>query len=691
MPRRPRSPGQQPQLHLVPNDPAAPDRDTDGELAGSPGHGVLDEAVELARELLHGMELRKVRDPLDLEGAAASFLHLIRTELPVPDACDVDTVRQGAGAGKGPGDQAAEDDTSWQTAMGQMIDAIAAVRNLDALKLLMGLAALAPDPLAAQARRHAQDLEVRGIRPPRWLGDLHRLQPAGSWRIHHALGDGENIVLVFRGPAGTEHALIAYVDHNRGRMVTDAFLADAPTDTLALYDDLTHDDPNLTIEPIDPATAADLLRAALVATDRADPPVETEDYPAVRPLLDARLALLPTDGGLPELPPLSAAERAVLLARFIASDEGSDWLDDPAAAQVLTELVAFRCEGSDHRPLRWSPALVADFLLRHWPQADVDDAADEIVLDVLSDWVDFAARELDLPDHLHEDIVDAISDVNAYERHLDLDDPFAALDLDDPDDLLAMLEPDPNDLDGFDLPAVLAMIAEERGAVDGHPLVLAAELLGELAGIGGGSDLLARLQAAFDQSAGWTDDAEDAATTSDAPALRGRAHCDDRAGTTAPPGPTPSLRRVPDPEPDHPEPFVWTGIPAGLRDRVAAVVAIADDACAQALDVEYQTLARRLIAALGRKRPSPLARGRPEIWAGGVLWRLGRANRLFSRNARPHVTGEQLAAAVGAKVGTIAAKADVVGTAVPFPDLDPRYTRRELVDMGSFLVQLTYR
>jgi Domain of unknown function (DUF6398) len=47
-------------------------------------------------------------------------------------------------------------------------------------------------------------------------------------------------------------------------------------------------------------------------------------------------------------------------------------------------------------------------------------------------------------------------------------------------------------------------------------------------------------------------------------------------------------------------------IAAALRDRAQQIVDVTDTACREHLDEEYGVLARRLVARLARKRPSPL-------------------------------------------------------------------------------------
>jgi Domain of unknown function (DUF6398) len=70
-------------------------------------------------------------------------------------------------------------------------------------------------------------------------------------------------------------------------------------------------------------------------------------------------------------------------------------------------------------------------------------------------------------------------------------------------------------------------------------------------------------------------------------------------------------------------------IPSAMRDRAQAIVEITDRACHEHLDHEYGQIARRLVARLARRRPSPLARGDGGIWAAGVLYAIGQINFLF--------------------------------------------------------------
>jgi hypothetical protein len=72
------------------------------------------------------------------------------------------------------------------------------------------------------------------------------------------------------------------------------------------------------------------------------------------------------------------------------------------------------------------------------------------------------------------------------------------------------------------------------------------------------------------------------------------------------------------------------------KAAAASVVALTDAFCRERLNEEYAALCRKLAEALGRKRPSPLVRGRVEIWACAVVRVIGWVNFLDDRDTSPH-------------------------------------------------------
>ena len=98
-------------------------------------------------------------------------------------------------------------------------------------------------------------------------------------------------------------------------------------------------------------------------------------------------------------------------------------------------------------------------------------------------------------------------------------------------------------------------------------------------------------------------------------------------------------------------------IPKGLRPVADEIVAITDSVCLSVLDEEYADLARRAVAKLARKRPSPLQAGRRATWAAGVVYALGYVNFLSDPASEPCVTADQLSAVFGVAKSTMSSKA----------------------------------
>lgn len=116
-------------------------------------------------------------------------------------------------------------------------------------------------------------------------------------------------------------------------------------------------------------------------------------------------------------------------------------------------------------------------------------------------------------------------------------------------------------------------------------------------------------------------------------------------------------------------------IPKGLRPVADEIVAITDRVCSAILDEEYADLARRAVAKLARKRPSPLSGGRRATWAAGVLYALGQVNFLFDPASQPYATAEQLSQAAGVAKSTMSGKAKQVRDLLRIGHFSPEFQR----------------
>jgi hypothetical protein len=84
-----------------------------------------------------------------------------------------------------------------------------------------------------------------------------------------------------------------------------------------------------------------------------------------------------------------------------------------------------------------------------------------------------------------------------------------------------------------------------------------------------------------------------------------------------------------------------------MRKKYEAITGITDEFCQRYLNEEYANLARKMVAALSGKKPSPLESGRAKSWAAGVVYALGRVNFLSDDSRKPYMTMSELCEKIG--------------------------------------------
>jgi hypothetical protein len=118
-----------------------------------------------------------------------------------------------------------------------------------------------------------------------------------------------------------------------------------------------------------------------------------------------------------------------------------------------------------------------------------------------------------------------------------------------------------------------------------------------------------------------------------------------------------------------------------MRPVYEAVAALTDAFCLERLSEEYRDLARAMIAALRRKRPSPLTSGQPRSCASGVVHVLGQLHFPFDRTTKPYMTMADVAAGFG--VGESMASA--ISDALRLRHMDPAWVLRDLVEQNPII------
>ncbi|MCT0226358.1 DUF6398 domain-containing protein [Synechococcus sp. CS-1328] len=131
-------------------------------------------------------------------------------------------------------------------------------------------------------------------------------------------------------------------------------------------------------------------------------------------------------------------------------------------------------------------------------------------------------------------------------------------------------------------------------------------------------------------------------------------------------------------------------IPNALRQKVESLMAAIDPFCRDRLDGEYRQLCYAAVAALARKRPSPLLGGREASWCAGVVHAMGMVNFLFDRTQTPHCKATEIYAYFGVSDQTGQSHSKKVRDLLKIGQLDPQWTRPSRMDSNpvAWLVQV---
>lgn len=121
-------------------------------------------------------------------------------------------------------------------------------------------------------------------------------------------------------------------------------------------------------------------------------------------------------------------------------------------------------------------------------------------------------------------------------------------------------------------------------------------------------------------------------------------------------------------------------VPNEMRATYDAIVALTDKVCHEHLNDEYAALCRQLAAALARKRPSPLARGKLEVWACGIAYTIGMVNFLFDKSQKPYLRADELCKLFAVSQSTGGNKSQVIRKMFDMMQMDPRWTVPSMMD-----------
>ena len=107
-----------------------------------------------------------------------------------------------------------------------------------------------------------------------------------------------------------------------------------------------------------------------------------------------------------------------------------------------------------------------------------------------------------------------------------------------------------------------------------------------------------------------------------------------------------------------------------MKEKFDAIVSITDAFSKEQLSDEYTQLIRYAVAALCRKRPSPIEQGQASTWACGITHALGMVNFLFDKSQTPHISPKDLYKEFGVGQSTALGKSKIVRDVLKMNQLD---------------------
>lgn len=114
-------------------------------------------------------------------------------------------------------------------------------------------------------------------------------------------------------------------------------------------------------------------------------------------------------------------------------------------------------------------------------------------------------------------------------------------------------------------------------------------------------------------------------------------------------------------------------VPKAMQETFDRIVALTDAFAQAHLNKEYAQQIRFVVAALCRKRPSPLTSGQAKTWACGASHAIGMVNFLFDSTQDPHISAQNLYKWFGVSASTGQAKSKIIRDLLKMVQLDPNW------------------
>jgi hypothetical protein len=128
-------------------------------------------------------------------------------------------------------------------------------------------------------------------------------------------------------------------------------------------------------------------------------------------------------------------------------------------------------------------------------------------------------------------------------------------------------------------------------------------------------------------------------------------------------------------------------VPQAYRDRFDAIVERTDTFCDRHLKDEYKQLCREMAISICQSG-SPVLKGKPEGWAAGIVYALGRVNFLTDPSQTPHMKYTKIAKGFGVSTATMQAKTRIIWNGLDLMPFHPDWSLPSKLDNNPLVWML---
>lgn len=121
-------------------------------------------------------------------------------------------------------------------------------------------------------------------------------------------------------------------------------------------------------------------------------------------------------------------------------------------------------------------------------------------------------------------------------------------------------------------------------------------------------------------------------------------------------------------------------IPDSVCETFSSIIALIEQFSKKHLNDDYLNLCKNALTILARKKPSPILKGKENIWACAIIYTIGQQNFLFDKTQKPHISSQKLRDSFDCAESTISTKSKMINQVLKIFPFDSNWMIPSLID-----------